>query len=91
MIWMGVAGPKDWNALGNRFPTLEQRVTAAIKRMFVAKSHQLGTAARRSGKSSARNIVLGKVAWESENLLREPPMDDESLPCHTFNDHILPN
>jgi len=20
MIWMGVVGPEDWNALGNRFP-----------------------------------------------------------------------
>ena len=22
MIWMGVGGPRDWDALGNRFPTL---------------------------------------------------------------------
>jgi hypothetical protein len=64
MIWVGVGGPGDSVAPLNRFPPHNQRVTAAIKRRFVAKSHQLGTAARRSGKSSARNIGLAKVAWE---------------------------
>ena len=38
MIWMGVAGPKDFVATLNRFPPQYQRLTNAFKRLFVAKS-----------------------------------------------------
>jgi hypothetical protein len=38
MIWMGVARPKDFVAILNRFPPHYQRLTDALKRLFVAKS-----------------------------------------------------
>jgi hypothetical protein len=38
MIWRGVDGPKDFVAIVNRFPPHYQRLTNALKRLFVAKS-----------------------------------------------------
>ena len=38
MIWRGVDGPKDFVAIVNRFPPHVQRLTNALKQLFVAKS-----------------------------------------------------
>jgi hypothetical protein len=41
MIWMGVAGPKDFVAIGNRFPTHYQWVTMRLEQLFVANLLQV--------------------------------------------------
>jgi hypothetical protein len=41
MIWMGVAGPKDWNALGNRFPVHYQRVATHLNHCLVTDLPQI--------------------------------------------------
>jgi hypothetical protein len=38
MIWMGVVGPADWDALVNRFPTHYQSLMALLKARFVTDS-----------------------------------------------------
>ena len=39
MIWMGVGGPGDWNALVNRFPPHYQWVVTTLNGRFVARSN----------------------------------------------------
>ena len=103
MIWMGVAGPKDFVAILKRLPIRNQRLTPRFKRSLVAISarnllafdHQLADSCRNppdlaSGRMGRRSAISGQLKQRNATC-DEPHMLSWDTAKQWVPDYELPD